>query len=127
MRMTRRYTDFADRDTDRLSERVAACVADIADWMRSNRLRLNIDKTGLLWCSSPQRQHQLPSAPLTLGGSDVTASSMVRKLGVIVDLDLSLQHHVEVVTARCFAALRQLSRLCFDDVIAGNVTDPYTA
>jgi hypothetical protein len=52
--------------------------------------------------------HQLPSAPLSFGGNDVTASSVVRKRGVFVDSDLSLRHHVDVITARCFAALRQL-------------------
>jgi hypothetical protein len=70
-------------------------IADVADWMRSNRLQLNIDKTGLLWCSSSRRQHQLPSAPISFGGNDVTASSVVRRRGVFVDLDLSLRRHVD--------------------------------
>jgi hypothetical protein len=63
--------------------------------MRRNRLQLNIDKTGQLWCLSFRRQHQLLSAPLSFGGNTVTASSVVRKRGVFVDSDLSLRHHVE--------------------------------
>jgi hypothetical protein len=90
------------------SERVATCIAYVDDWMRSNRLQLNIDKTGLLWCSSSRRQHQLPSAPLSSGRNDVTVSSVVRKRGVFVDSDLSQRHHIDVITSR----FRQLRSIC---------------
>jgi hypothetical protein len=65
-----------------------------------------------------RRQHQSPSVPLSFGGNDVTASSVVRKHGVFVDLDLSLRHHDVVITAR-FRQLRKhpLSRLCSDDIV----------
>jgi hypothetical protein len=32
---------------------VATCIADVADWMCSNRLQLNIDKTGLRSTPAP--------------------------------------------------------------------------
>ena len=32
--------------------------------MRDNRLQLNSTKTEVLWCSSAQRQHQIPIAPV---------------------------------------------------------------
>jgi hypothetical protein len=44
---------------------------------------------------------------LSFGGNYVTASSVVRKRGVFVNSGLSLLHHVDVITARCFAALLQ--------------------
>jgi hypothetical protein len=80
--------------------------------MRSNRLQLNIGKTGLLWCSSSRRQHQLPSAPLSFSGNDVTASSVVRKRGVFVDSDLSLRHHVDVITARFRTSSAASAHVC---------------
>jgi hypothetical protein len=91
--------------------------------MLSSHLQLNTDKSG----SSSRRQHQMLSAPLSFGGSDVTASSVVHKRGVFVDSDLSLRHDVDVITAR----LRQLrnhplSRLCSDDIDV-DATNPYAA
>ena len=44
-----------------LVDRVLACVADVSNWMRSNRLLLNSTKTEVLWCSSRRRQHLLPT------------------------------------------------------------------
>jgi hypothetical protein len=99
--------DIAHRVTPTGSERIVTSVADVGDWMHSNRLQLNIDKKGLLWRSSSRRQHQLPSTPLSFGRNDVTASSMLRKLGVFVNSDLSLRHHVNVFTAR-FRQLRSI-------------------
>jgi hypothetical protein len=104
------------------SERVATCVTDIADRMCSYRLQLNIDKTSLLWCPSYRCQHQLPSATLSFSGSDITASSVEGKRGVFFNSDLSLRHHVDVITERCFRC-----QVCSDDEIAGDVTDPYVA
>jgi hypothetical protein len=50
----------------------------------------------------------MPSAQLSFGGNDVTASSVVRKRGIFVDSDISLRHDVDVITAQCFDVLRQL-------------------
>ena len=91
-----------------LSTRLTRCVDDVAVWMRNNRLQLNVDKTDYLWLTTPRRLTQLPTWPLSLGGNDVTPSSSVRDLGVIVDSDLRLRRHINTLVARCFAALRQL-------------------
>jgi hypothetical protein len=32
----------------------------------------------------------------------------MRNLGIFIDDDLSMRHHVDVITARCYASLRQL-------------------
>ena len=95
-------------DVGMLSQRLVECFDDVALWMRSNRLQLNVHKTDLLWCSTSRRQTQLPTGPLTLGGYDVTPSQSVRNLGVFIDADLSMRSNIDVVVSRCFAALRQL-------------------
>lgn len=95
-------------DCDVLSERLAACVADVATWMRDNRLQLNVDKTDLIWFSTPRRTAQLPAGCISLGGFDVRPSSSVRNLGVFFDADLSMRSYINVITSRCFSALRQL-------------------
>jgi hypothetical protein len=48
------------------SRNVSVCISEIANWMRSNRLQLNTDKTEVLWCSTGWRLHQLPSACSTI-------------------------------------------------------------
>ena len=47
----------------------------------------------------------------SLGGAHVAQSDDVRVLGVQLSSDLSLDKHVNVVSAKCFFQLRQLRRI----------------
>jgi len=56
-------------------------MEDIAQWMASNRLKLNPAKTDFMWCSTHRRQHQLSKDHVTFAGSDSQPPSTVRDLG----------------------------------------------
>lgn len=90
---------------------MSSCTNDVANWMRSNRLQLNADKTDVMWCSSARRVSTLPSDPVNIAGVDVQPVPSVRNLGVLFDTDLGAASHVRLVVSRCFAALRQLRQL----------------
>ena len=49
--------------TDSLRNRVADCVAAVADWMRSNRLQLNASKTEV-YCGAPQPVDKVSYPPI---------------------------------------------------------------
>ena len=72
--------------------------------MGANRLQLNAAKTDILRCSSQRRVDQLPSHHF----SSVGPSSVVRNLGVRIDVGLTMSTHITKVVAGCFASLRQL-------------------
>jgi len=55
--------------TSSLSNTVSQCVDSIPNWMRSNRLQLNADKTELIWCSSTRMLLQLPSCLFSVVGA----------------------------------------------------------
>ena len=66
--------------------------------MSANRLKLNTDKTELVWTGS---KHNLASAgcsdlSLTLGSDVIRPSDHVRLLGVTLAEDLSLDRHVSM-------------------------------
>jgi hypothetical protein len=94
--------------TAQLQDRVSACAADVALWMRSNRLQLNTAKTEVLWCSSARRQHQIPSVPLIVGLDAVTSVNTVRDLGIYIDSDMSMRSHVLKTVSNRFAVLGQI-------------------
>jgi hypothetical protein len=95
-----------------LSSSLSSCSNSMSDSMRSNRLQLNADKTDVMRCASARRLSSLPSAPVSIAGSDVLPVSTVRSLGMLVDSDVGAASHVRRVVSRCFAALRQLRQLC---------------
>ena len=94
--------------TAQLSACVSACLADVAAWMRSNRLQLNTAKTEVIWCSSTRRQHQIPHVPFAVGADAVEPVCVVRDLGIFLDSDLTMRTHVVRAASACFAALRQI-------------------
>jgi hypothetical protein len=82
-----------------LSSSLSSCSSSVSEWMRSNRLQLNADKTDIMCCASARRISYLPSAPVSIAGSDVLPVSTVRSLGVLVDSDLGAASHVRLVVS----------------------------
>jgi len=76
-----------------LQEQMSACLAEVALWMRSNRLQLNTAKTEVLWCATSRRQHQIPQAPVQVGEDHITPAASVRDLGIYLS---GLRHLHEV-------------------------------
>jgi hypothetical protein len=104
---TQVYGSCSPADVRQLQSRVSSCVDDIASWMQSNRLKLNTDKTEVLWYATSRRQHQLPTTPTRIGNDLIMSSTSVRDLGVYLDADRSIRSHVNILS-KCFAVLRQL-------------------
>ena len=77
------------------------CITDVGHWMPANRLKLNTDKTELLWVGSrhslSQQDGCLPV--LQLGSDSIVARDHVRLLGVTLSSDLSFDRHVSIVSA----------------------------
>jgi len=89
------------------------CLAEVNHWMSANRLKLNPDKTELLWAGSKYSRSSLGSMGLSLeiDSDTVMASNHVHELGVTFSCDLSLDKHVSGICAACFYWLRQLRRV----------------
>jgi hypothetical protein len=70
--------------------------------MQSNRLKLNTNKTEVLWCAMSRRQHQLSTTLTGIGNDLIKSSTSVRDLGVYLDADLSIRSHVHNTVSKCF-------------------------
>ena len=84
------------------------CVDTIKEWMASNRLRLNPDKTEVVWLGSPRRLHHCPMTPMFIFGATINPSIKVPNLGVTLDSDSSMTSHVNKLISLCFFHIRQL-------------------
>ncbi len=83
---------------------------NIKDWMTSNFLLLNSDKTEILLIGPKDSTQNLLDYNLQLDGCNVT-SSTVKNLGVILDSNLSFENHISNVTKTAFFHLRNISKL----------------
>ena len=91
--------------------RVVSCIGDIDNWMASNRLKLNPDKTQFIMLQSRQQLARVNCESIRLGNVDIPFSPKVNCLGVILDAKLTMVQHIRGVTGRCFYQLRQIRAL----------------
>ena len=85
------------------------CVERIMAWMSSNRLRLNVSKTEILWLGSSRRlaRTALPSS-IVIDNCSVPLADEVKCLGVTIDSALTFSKHVSSLVRTCYFQLRQL-------------------
>jgi len=79
------------------TQRFISCVERIDAWMRSNRLRMNADKTQLVWLGT--QLAKLTTTELPLLSALVKPSSVVIDLGVNIDGQLTMADHVDALYA----------------------------
>src|SRR6218665_3045390 len=93
-------------------------IERIAEWMCSNRLCLNPEKTDFMWCATRRRCMHLDTSELSVCGTLIRPSTTVRDLGVLLESDLSMRRHVAWTVGCCFRQLR-LIRSCIKSLPLG--------
>ena len=85
-------------DTASAATQLERCITDVGHWMSANRLKLNMNKTELLWAGSRHSLSQqgccLPV--LHLGPDSTEAQDHVHLLGITLSSDLSLDRHAKI-------------------------------
>jgi len=98
---TQMYLHCHRDDLQSAAAQLELCISDVGQWMAANRLKLNTDKTELIWTGSKasllRQSRCLPA--LQLGHDSIAASDHVRLLGATISFDLSLDRHVVNVSA----------------------------
>ena len=84
----------------------------VQDWMTSNRLKLNPDKTEfLLMGSSSQRDKVKHSFPVDILGNSLSSAGQARNLGVAFDAELNYQAQIKSVVKSCNYYTRDIRRI----------------
>jgi len=90
-------------------ERFASCLEHVRDWMASNRLKLNEDKTQIIWLGTRHQLNKTLPQTLTLrNGTVLQFSTAVKNIGVLIDSQLTMADHIVAVCRSGFFQLRQL-------------------
>ena len=76
--------------------------------MGSNRLKLNANKTQVIWVGTQQQLDKLHITELQLQSANVQFADTVSDLGVVVDSQLNMSAHVTAVSHSCLIQLHQL-------------------
>ena len=110
---TQLYVSFLSNDISELNctmANIEKCLTDIDTWMTLNKLKLNKDKTELIFLSSKHCPQQfLPS--LHFGSDLILPSKSARNIGVVFDNTVSMLPHVKFVCKTAFYHLRNIARI----------------
>ena len=77
--------------------RLSVAIADINDWTKASRLRLNPSKTQVMWLGTKQQLDKIIIKDIPLLSIVVTVVDSAQNLGVNIDSELSMDVHVAAV------------------------------
>ena len=84
------------------------CAIDIKNWMDQNRLKMNSSKTEFILIGSRQQLEKSITSSLNVNGEVVELTNVIKYLGVHLDQQLNLKHHI---SQKCKTAMWQLQRI----------------
>ena len=105
---TQLYGSSSPDDSAALADLIRRAIDSVSEWMASNRLLLNGDKTQYIWFGTKQQLGKRDVQRLTDISPALTSTSVVRNLGVLLDSELTMVNHVTKLCQVCFFQLRRL-------------------
>ena len=102
------YTSVAALNAEEAVSKLTNALVDIKKWMDGSRLKLNAEKTQLVWVGTRQQLEKVDIETVDILESNVQVSSSVKDLGVLIDNSLSMSGHVNALTKSSFFQLRQI-------------------
>ncbi len=86
-------------------------IAEIKKWMSQNFLCLNSDKTEVMLIGTPHQISKSGALALTVEGTVLDFQNKNKNLGVIFDINLTFDPHVQNTVKNIFFHLRNIARL----------------
>ena len=110
---TQLYITLSPTNFSHSMQKLKNCLNDIQNFMFTNKLKLNPDKTEFILIGSKNNCKQvLPHFPINILGNQVSPAQSVRNLGVVFDSNFSISDHVSQVIKSTRVHARDLYRIC---------------
>ena len=105
------YLSFTSSSQDSAVANMGACIQDIRVWMHANKLKLNDSKSEFMILGSRAQVDKVSLDSVLVGNNVVLATDKVRNLGVILDPQLKMHHHVNYVCKSAYFHLRNIRHI----------------
>ena len=110
---TQVYVSTPAEDHSDAVDRLTSCIIRFRDWMARNRLKLNEDKTRVIWLGTCQQLDKVMVQTLVMCNAMVPFSSVVNDLGVLFDSELTMANQIVALGRSCFFHLRRLRSVSY--------------
>ena len=111
---TQLYMSFSCTDESSQSaclQNVQKCVLKIKTWMSNNKLKLNDDKTEVMYISSRYYQKFIKLSDFSIDNIIIKPSSSVRNIGIIFDSIMSMSEQITAICKTTHYHLRNIGRI----------------
>lgn len=105
------FSPIAEDERERVVDSLEQAIHDIKNFMIANKLKLNDDKTEVIFLGTKYRLDELGRIGVTVGDSVIYPSDKVRNLGVVFDKHLSMEDQVKSVYKQGFYHIKNLWRI----------------
>ena len=102
------YADDTHHEAMHTLTELVNTIAEIKDWMSSNRLKLNPSKRQYIWIGNKIQLAKIDRHALLQRFPGIVFETSVIDLGVVIDEELKMDAHVGRITRSCFYQLRQI-------------------
>ena len=89
-------------------ESLEKAISDIKQFLVANKLKLNDDKTEVIFLGTKTRLRDIKNEGITVGDNVIPATERVRNLGVIFDKNLSMDDQVKSTCKAGFFHIKNL-------------------
>ena len=109
---TKLYIALSPANFSHSIQKLKNCLNDIQNFMFTNKLKLNPDKTEFILIGSKNNRKQLlPHFPINILGNQVSPAQCVKNLGVVFDSNFTFSDHVSQVIKSIRVHARDLYRI----------------
>ena len=106
------FISFTLLELDATVEKLEQDLLSVAKWCCENHLLINPDKTKLLFLGTRQMLSSLQEDPrVTFLGKILKPTVSAKDLGVLLDPNLTYDHHISTVVSSCLSKLCQINRV----------------
>ena len=93
--------------------KIQNCIEDIRYWMSCNTLKLNDQKTEVIFFGSRHNLNKLCPHDLTIhvGSDNIRPAKSIRNLGVHQDENLTMKSHIIAISRACYMNIHRISRI----------------
>ena len=103
------YISFSAINEDFAITQLQNCVNDVKSWMRTNYLKMNDDKTKVIFFTPRKGQNIIRE--ILVGDDIIKPSNKVKNLGIMLDKNLNMESQINYVTKSVYFHLRNISKI----------------
>ena len=111
---TQIYISFETNNSESFDDslsKVEGCVKAVKNWMSVNMLKLNDEKTEVLFITSSFYQKSLRSCSLLVDQTPVSPSKSARNIGVVFDDKMQMNSHINSICKTAHFHLRKIGTI----------------